>query len=93
MKAKDDRTKSANELFSAIKFIKINALEEYFIQKLAEYRDKEVGILRSRFLLNGLVIMSVWMSPVLVVNATFGMFIFLGNILDAANAFALIGLF
>ena len=35
MKAKDIRTKSANELFSAIKFIKINALEEYFIEKLA----------------------------------------------------------
>ena len=37
--------------------------------------------------------MSVWMSPVLVINATFAMFIFLGNFLDAANAFALIGLF
>ena len=31
MKAKDKRTKCANELFSSIKFIKMNALEEFFI--------------------------------------------------------------
>ena len=36
--------------------------------------------------------MSVWMSPVLVINATFAMFIFLGNFLDAVNSFELIGL-
>ena len=35
MKAKDKGTMSANELFSAIKFVKIYALEDYFIEKLA----------------------------------------------------------
>ena len=93
MKAKDKRTKGANELFSLIKFIKIKALEEFFISKLNTLRESEIAILRSRFLLNGLAIMSVWLSPVLVINATFAMFILLGNTLDAANAFAMIGLF
>ena len=36
--------------------------------------------------------MSVWMSPVLVINAAFAMFILLGNFLDAVNSFELIGL-
>jgi hypothetical protein len=93
MKAKDKRTKSANELFSSIKFIKINALEDYFIKRLGDLREVEIKILRKRFILNGLSVMSVWMSPVLVVNATFALFIVLNGELDASNAFAMIGLF
>lgn len=93
MIAKDKRTKSANELFFSIKFIKLNALENFFIDKLAILRNKEMDILRRRFIFNGLSIMSVWMSPVLVVNATFAMYILMGNNLTPANAFAMISLF
>lgn len=34
MEAKDKRTRATNELFSSIKFIKINALEEFFIARV-----------------------------------------------------------
>lgn len=76
MVAKDKRTKCANELFSSIKFIKMNALEEFFIGKLKVFRDHEMKILTTRFIYNGFSIMSIWMSPVLVVNATFAMYIY-----------------
>lgn len=93
MTAKDKRTKCANELFSSIKFIKMNALEEFFIARLRKARDVEMKILRSRFMINGLSTISIWMSPVLVVNATFAMFIYLGNKINAENAFSMISLF
>ena len=93
MKAKDKRTKCANELFSSIKFIKMNALEEFFIERLQVLRDHEMKILRTRFMYNGLQIMSIWMSPVLVVNVTFAMYIYLGGTLTPSKAFAMISLF
>ena len=34
MKCKDKRTKATNEIFTQIKFIKINSYEEIFIEKL-----------------------------------------------------------
>jgi hypothetical protein len=36
---KDKRTKATNELFSSIKFIKMNALEEYFIDRVDKFRN------------------------------------------------------
>ena len=48
MKIKDKHIKWANELFSLIKFIKINALEEFFISKLNTLSESEIAILRSR---------------------------------------------
>ena len=45
MKAKDERTKSANELFHSIKFIKINALEDYFVNKLLLLRNAEISLI------------------------------------------------
>lgn len=34
MDAKDKRTKATTEFFTSIKFIKINALEEFFIERV-----------------------------------------------------------
>jgi ABC-type multidrug transport system fused ATPase/permease subunit len=93
MIAKDKRTKAANELFFSIKFIKMNALEDFFIKRLTALRDKEMAILMRRFAFQGLNIMSIWISPVLVVNATFAMYILMGNNLNPGNAFAMISLF
>ena len=93
MKAKDKRTKLANEIFSAIKFIKINAYEDYFLNNLEILRKDELSCIRKRFIISIITSFSVWMAPSLVTNATFGMFLGLGNTLDAAKAFGLISLF
>lgn len=39
MKDKDARTKCANEIFQQIKFIKVNAFEQYFRNKLTRLRN------------------------------------------------------
>lgn len=93
MKAKDERTKQANELFSSIKFIKINAFENHFINKLLRLREKEMKVLKSRFLIGCISVFLLWLSPVLIINATFAMYIFLGNDLTPSNTFTLISLF
>ncbi len=40
LKAKDERMKVTEEIFSIIRFIKINAFEKYFWQKLNHKRQK-----------------------------------------------------
>lgn len=93
MKAKDDRTKQANELFSSIKFIKVNAFENYFIDKLLALREKEMQVLKSRFLIGCFNVLLLWLSPMLIINATFAMYVLLGNDLTPSNTFTLISLF
>lgn len=66
MKAKDERTKSANELFYSIKFIKINALEDFFIDKLLKLRDKEISLIQKRYIVSAFSVLSVWISPLLI---------------------------
>lgn len=63
MKDKDARTKCANEIFSAIKFIKINALEKYFQNKLNLLRIQEIKSLKKRLNLSALNIFTVWLTP------------------------------
>jgi len=66
MKAKDERTKCANELFYSIKFIKMSALESFFIDKLLKLRDKEVSLMKKRYIVQTFSILSVYISPLLI---------------------------
>lgn len=93
MKAKDERTKQANELFSSIKFVKVNAFEDYFVNKLFKSREKEMSVLQKRFTLGCFNVLLLWTSPMLIVNATFAMYVLLGNDLNPASTFTLISLF
>ncbi|KAM3143255.1 hypothetical protein pb186bvf_004587 [Paramecium bursaria] len=93
MKDKDQRTKAANELFSNIKFIKINALEEYFYDKLQILRKKEVSSLRKRLYSSAANIFTVWLTPQMVLTFTFGLYVYLGHDLVPSNTFAIISLF
>ncbi|KAM3143254.1 hypothetical protein pb186bvf_004586 [Paramecium bursaria] len=93
MKAKDARTKCASDIFQQIKFIKINALENYFIDKISQLRAQEVQTIKSRLIAQSLNVLSVWLSPSLILNSTFVIFIALGNDLTPQNTFALVSLF
>lgn len=93
MTAKDNRTKCANQIFTQIKFIKINALEEFFKSKLFAYRKEEVKYLYRRYFTNACIIFSVWLSPLLILNSVFGAYVWLGNTLTPSNTFAIISLF
>ena len=63
MKDKDARTKCGNEIFSSIKFIKINVLEKYFQNKLNTLRIQEISSLKKRLNLSALNIFTVWLTP------------------------------
>jgi ABC-type bacteriocin/lantibiotic exporter with double-glycine peptidase domain len=49
-KATDDRMKIISEVFNNIKFIKVNAWEEYFYDKLMQKRGVEIEWLRKKML-------------------------------------------
>lgn len=93
MSAKDVRTKATNELFSQIKFVKVNAYEDAFVERVTVLRDRELRLLRSQFLVTSLSILSVWLSPMLILNATFALYVYLSNTLTAADTFTIISLF
>ncbi|KAM3141562.1 hypothetical protein pb186bvf_006426 [Paramecium bursaria] len=93
MKDKDKRTKCANEIFQQIKFIKVNAFEEFFRNKLEQLRNQEIKTLRVRFFISCLNILSIWLSPMLILNATFAIFVSIGNDLTPSKTFAIISLF
>ena len=93
MTAKDKRTKATNELFSQIKFIKINAIEDFFIDKVTKLRNIELSISRKLFIMYSFSILSVWLSPMIILNATFALYIYLAHNLSAADTFTIISLF
>lgn len=71
----------------------MNALEEFFIDKLFKLREKEMSVLRKRFTLGCINVLLLWTSPMLVLNATFAMYILMDNNLNTENTFTIIGLF
>jgi hypothetical protein len=52
MKEKDKRIKITTEIFGTIKFVKVNAWEEYFYDKLNAQREKELAIYKKKFALS-----------------------------------------
>lgn len=48
--ATDNRMKITTEVFNNIKFIKVNAWEEYFYNKLIDRRATEIGWFKKKFL-------------------------------------------
>jgi hypothetical protein len=93
MTSKDERTKQTNELFSQIKSIKINAYEDHFITKILRARATEMKWLRKRILLGCVNVLLFDLSPMLIINSTIAIYIYLGNNLNAADTFTLISLF
>lgn len=63
MKAKDARTKYSHEIFSSIKFIKANAFEEYFKEKLFKLREKEINLINVKNIISGFFIFTFLWTP------------------------------
>ncbi|CAK61097.1 unnamed protein product (macronuclear) [Paramecium tetraurelia] len=93
LKDKDERTKIANEIFSSIKFIKINALEDHFLSKVSKARGKEINSIKNRLYYQAVNIFSVWLTPQLILSMTFGLYVYLGHQLNPSTTFAIISLF
>ena len=93
LKAKDGRMKVTEEIIQIIKFIKINALEKFFFQKLNRKRETELKYIRKVNMLYVLVIFVYWLCPPAIVSFTFLVFINTGGEITAAKAFITIIIF
>ncbi|CAD8048099.1 unnamed protein product [Paramecium sonneborni] len=93
MVAKDKRTKQAHEIFSQIKFIKANAFEEYFKNKLFEFRKKEIESINKKNIVTGLFTFAFLMTPQITLNITLAVYIWLQHNLTPAETFSIISLF
>lgn len=79
LKAKDARMKVTEEIFQIIKYIKVNAHEKYFFQKLNRKREEELRLNKTVNLMNIFTIVIFWLSSPLIVSFTFLVYLNLGN--------------
>ena len=91
--AKDDRMKLANEIISAIKIIKVNAWEYFFLGKITEIREKEIKWLIKSAVISVLLIFSLYLTPMLILSATFTMYTLTDHSMNAENVFTLVSTF
>lgn len=83
LKAKDKRMNITNEIFNQIRFIKANAWEKYFFNKLNRARNLELSKLQRVSLYSILSIFFLWVTIPLILSSIFGMYTALGNKLTA----------
>lgn len=90
----DNRMKMSNEIFNNIKFIKVNAWEEYFYDKLELKRKDELGWVQRKYLIESFLTFSMWLAPKMILVATFATFVLAtGEALTPPVAFTVVALF
>ncbi|CAK79181.1 unnamed protein product (macronuclear) [Paramecium tetraurelia] len=92
LKSKDNRVKVTTEAFQLIKFIKINALEQYFLNKIYKLREIELESIKDRLQYFSINVFMGWLSPQMILSLTFGLYVLLGNELVPSKTFPIIGL-
>ena len=94
LKQRDKRFKMVNELFGAMKIVKMYAWEQSFQDNVGEIRKYELKILTKFIWWNYFMIMFFMVSPMLVNVISFVFFVIVdGNELTATKAFTSIALF
>jgi ABC-type multidrug transport system fused ATPase/permease subunit len=91
--ATDNRMKITNEIFNNIKFVKVNAWEEYFYDKVIYRRDEEVKWYHKKFLTEAYATYSMWFFPKMILLATFGTYVATGGSLEPPVVFAIMNMF
>lgn len=90
----DNRMKISNEIFNNIKFIKVNAWEEYFYDKLEAKRKEELGWVKKKFMTESILTFLMWLAPKMILVATFATFVLsTGLALTPPVAFTVVSLF
>ena len=90
MHKKDERMKITTEVLNGIKYVKMSGWEEAFLGKIVRGREEELVPLKRLFIYNCISILFLWMAPMLMTTAIFGVFIYTGHDLTAKTAFTLI---
>lgn len=58
-----------------------------------KFRKEEMNYLNKKMGILNFNIASVWITPILIINVTFALYIFMGNSLTAEKAFTIISVF
>ncbi|CAN7939452.1 unnamed protein product, partial [Ixodes hexagonus] len=95
MKLKDERLNTMEEILSNVKFLKLFAWENHFMNKCTSLRLEETGLLRKYSYLTALAFFIIACSSVAVSLASFATYVLISddNILDARTAFVSLALF
>ncbi|CAG2101474.1 unnamed protein product, partial [Medioppia subpectinata] len=93
MKLKDERVRGLNEILGGIKVLKLYGWEEAFVDNILAIRRRELNLIRKSGLISGVTVVLAGITPFLVALVTFGIYIAMGNTLDAQKAFVSIALF
>mmetsp|Transcript_42910 Transcript_42910/g.71422 ORF Transcript_42910/g.71422 Transcript_42910/m.71422 type:complete len:1444 (-) Transcript_42910:118-4449(-) len=92
-KITDERTKLMNEVLQGIRIIKFFAWEEQFMQKMAEWRAKEIVLLQKQAYLKAWNIFFLLGTPTLVALATFVVYSLTGGAFTPEKIFTALALF
>lgn len=94
MATTDERINKLNELLQSIRIVKFFAWEENFADGVKEVRNRELAILRKRYILWALAAGIWFISPVIITIISFGTYILVqGRVLTAPVAFTALALF
>ena len=91
--ARDKRMGVLNELISAVKFIKFFAWESPFLKRIAEFRTKEMGYVRSLLMIRAANTALAMSSPTLASVIAFLVYAAIGHTLTPAVIFSSLSLF
>jgi len=92
-KWKDSRMKATEEMLNLIRFIKINALERTFFQKVESNRLEELKAIRKKGLLEVAVVFLYALSCPLIIFMTLFIYVRLGYLMDSTVAFSTLVIF
>ena len=93
LEAKDVRMKLANEIISGIKLIKVNAWEKFYLGRITESRENELKWLIKSLTINVISIFSLYLTPMLILSATFTMYTLTDNPMTPERVFTLVSTF
>ncbi|XP_045534773.1 ATP-binding cassette sub-family C member 10 [Papilio machaon] len=92
MRHKDSRVSLISDILRGIRTIKIHVWEDYFINRVAEVRGKELYYLRGRKYLDAICVVLWATTPVLVAALTLGTHALRSQPLDAPTVFTTVAL-
>ncbi|KAG6623616.1 ABC transporter C family member 5 [Phytophthora cinnamomi] len=94
MQQRDDRMKAIKEVFGAIQFVKLNAWENKFAERISDRRRTEMTALQSFLLTCSLEELVVWASPLMISIFSLAVYsVGMGQPLTAAKVFTALVLF
>ena len=93
MNASDRRAKITTEVFTNIRFVKMNALENYFLSKLVEVKEEELFWIKKNYIRALVSITANNTAPELFIASLFSSILLMGHDLTLEGAFAILSIF